>query len=50
MTHEGVPSEADLRQETVRRLKKKRDTPGTYGRRPMTENEIRQEQERLRRG
>jgi hypothetical protein len=93
MTHEGVPSEADLRQQAVRSLKKKQDFRShvvayvlvnallvgiwaatganffwpifpiigwgiglafnawdVYGRRPLSEEQIRREQERLRRG
>jgi hypothetical protein len=93
MTHEGVPSEADLRQQAVRSLKKKHDFRShvvayllvnallvgiwaataanffwpifpiigwgiglafnawdVYGRRPLSEEQIRREQERLRRG
>ena len=93
MTHEGVPSEADLRQQAVRSLKKKQDFRShviayvlvnallvgiwaatganffwpifpiigwgiglafnawdVYGRRPLSDEQIRREQERLRRG
>jgi hypothetical protein len=93
MTHEGVPSEADLRQQAIRSLKKKQDFRShvvayvlvnallvgiwaatganffwpifpiigwgiglafnawdVYGRRPLNEEQIRREQERLRRG
>jgi hypothetical protein len=93
MTHEGVPSEADLRQQAIRSLKKKQDFRShvvayvlvnallvgiwaatganffwpifpiigwgiglafnawdVYGRRPLSEEQIRREQERLRRG
>ena len=92
MTHEGVPSEADLRQQAVRSLKKKQDFRShvvayvlvnallvgiwaatganffwpifpiigwgiglafnawdVYGRKPISEDRIREEQERLRR-
>jgi hypothetical protein len=93
MTHQDASSEADLREQAIRSLKKKQDfrshvvayvlvnallvgiwaatgagyfwpifpiagwgialafnTWDVYGRRPMTEDQIRREQERLRRG